>query len=268
MSPETAGSAYRLLAADEPPAVIAHNEGGRSPFFLTCDHAGRAIPRRLGSLGLPETELSRHIALDIGALGVAEQLSLRLDAALIAQPYSRLVIDSNRAPEVASSIVEISELTEIPGNRNLSRAEIEARRREIFEPYHRRIVAALDQRLQQGRPTVLIAMHSFTPIFKGVSRPWQIGVLYNRDARFADIMLDLLRQEGDLTVGDNEPYAVGDLTDYTIPVHGEQRGIPHVELEIRQDLIANVPGQTAWANRLTRVLAEAYRRLVALRRPV
>jgi predicted N-formylglutamate amidohydrolase len=108
---------------------------------------------------------------------------------------------------------------------------------------------------------VLIAVHSFTPVFKGVSRPWQIGVLYNRDTRFADIMLDLLRREGDLTVGDNEPYAVGDLTDYTIPVHGEQRGIPHVELEIRQDLIGDAAGQTAWADRLARILAEAYRRL-------
>lgn len=261
MSPETAGEVYRLLAPDEPPAVIAHNEAGRSPFFLTCDHAGRAIPRRLGSLGLPEAELNRHIALDIGALAVAQQLSQRLDATLIAQPYSRLVIDSNRSPEVASSIVEISELTEIAGNRGLSRAEVEARRREIFEPYHRRIVAALDQRQKEGRPTVLIAVHSFTPVFKGVSRPWQIGVLYNRDTRFADIMLDLLRREGDLTVGDNEPYAVGDLTDYTIPVHGEQRGIPHVELEIRQDLIGDTPGQTAWADRLARILAEAHRRL-------
>jgi predicted N-formylglutamate amidohydrolase len=263
MSPEIAGEVYRLLAPDEPPAAIAHNEGGRSPFFLTCDHAGRAIPRRLGSLGLPETELNRHIAIDIGALGVAEQLSLRLDAPLIAQPYSRLVIDSNRAPEVASSIVEISELTAIPGNRDLSPAEIEARRREIFEPYHRRIVAALDQRQQRGQSTVLVAMHSFTPVFKGVARPWQIGVLYNRDARLATIMLDLLRREGDLTVGDNEPYAVGDLSDYTIPVHGEQRGIPHVELEIRQDLIANAAGQTAWANRLARILPEAYRRLAS-----
>lgn len=261
VSPETSGAVYHLLARDEPPAVVVLKENGSSPFFLTCDHAGKAIPRRLGSLGLPASELERHIALDIGAFAVAQQLSDGLDATLIAQPYSRLVIDCNRSPEVATSIVEISELTEIPGNQGLSQQDVEARRREVFEPYHQRITATLDERRERNQATVLVAVHSFTPVFKRMSRPWQVGVLYNRDTHFAHIMLDLLRNEGDLCVGDNEPYAVGDLTDYTIPVHGERRGIPHVELEIRQDLIGAAAGQAAWATRLARLLSEAYRRL-------
>jgi len=178
------------------------------------------------------------------------------------QTYSRLVIDSNRAPGVPTSIVTLSESTEIPGNRNLGADQVAARVREVFKPYHDRIVALLDSRKQRKRPTILVAMHSFTPVFKGVARPWHIGVLYNRDRRLAGIMLDLLRAEPDLTVGDNEPYSVGDLTDYTIPVHGEQRGIPHVEIEIRQDLIAGADGQAAWADRLARVLTAAERRLV------
>ena len=126
-------------------------------------------------------------------------------------------------------------------------------------PYHERIVLELDRRKAHRVPTVLVAMHSFTPVFKGFVRPWHAGVLYNRDPRFARIVLELLRREGDLTVGDNEPYSVDDLTDYTIPVHGERRGLPHVEIEIRQDLIAEEDGQRAWAERLTRLLPEAYR---------
>ena len=255
-------SMSRLLAPDEPPTFTVDNADGPSPFFLTCDHAGKIIPRRLGSLGVPDSELVRHIAWDIGAAATSRLLSRRLGAALVMQTYSRLVIDSNRAPGVPTSIVTLSESTEIPGNRNLGADQVAARVREVFKPYHDRIVALLDSRKQRKRPTILVAMHSFTPVFKGVARPWHIGVLYNRDRRLAGIMLDLLRAEPDLTVGDNEPYSVGDLTDYTIPVHGEQRGIPHVEIEIRQDLIAGADGQAAWADRLARVLTAAERRLV------
>jgi predicted N-formylglutamate amidohydrolase len=250
-----------LLAPDEPaPFALAHAEG-RSPFFLTCDHAGKRLPRRLGRLGLPEAELERHIAWDIGAAGLSRLLADRLDAFLILQTYSRLVIDCNRAPGVPTSIVALSEYTEIPGNQGLGLAAAAARVREIFEPYHGRIVAELDRRKADGRPTVLLAMHSFTPVFKGVARPWHVGVLYNRDAAFGRIMGELLRAEGDLVVGDNEPYAISDETDYTIPVHGEKRGLPHVEFEIRQDLIAEPAGQLAWAERLARLLPQAYGRL-------
>jgi predicted N-formylglutamate amidohydrolase len=247
-----------LLDPDEPDAVAIENEAGGSAFFLACDHGGHAIPRRLGRLGLSEPDTLRHIAWDIGIAAVGRLLSARLNAALILQSYSRLVIDCNRDPRVTSSIPEVSEETPIPGNRGLSEAARAARIEAIFRPYHDRIAAALDRRAVEGRATVLVALHSFTPVFIGVSRPWQIGVLYNRDARLAHPLLRLLRAEGDLIVGDNEPYRVTDLTDYTVPVHGERRGLPHVEIEIRQDLIAEPAGQGAWAERLARLLPAAY----------
>jgi predicted N-formylglutamate amidohydrolase len=247
-----------LLDPDDPAAVTFVNENGASVFFLTCDHGGRAFPRRLGRLGLAEADSFRHIAWDIGIAEVGRRLSAALDAALIVQTYSRLVIDCNRDPSVPSSIPEVSEDTEIPGNHNLSEAERTARREAIFRPYHDRIADALDRRQAQGRASVLVALHSFTPVFLGVSRPWEIGVLFNRDERLARPLIELLRADGDLVMGENEPYRVTDLTDYTVPVHGERRGLPHVEIEIRQDLIPEPAGQTAWAGRLARLLPAAY----------
>jgi predicted N-formylglutamate amidohydrolase len=241
--------------------VRALCDTGTSDFFLTADHAGRAIPRQLGTLGLPELDRERHIAWDIGIAGVTERLSGLIDATSVLQTYSRLVIDCNRAPDHPTSIPEVSELTEIPGNHGLSSRDREERQREIFLPYHDRIAALLDRRQAAGRRTVLIAMHSFTPVFKGEPRSVEVGVLYNRDDRLARIMLDLLRREGDLVVGDNAPYAITDTSDYTVPVHGERRGLPHVEIEIRQDLIAEPAGQAAWADRLARLLPVADGRL-------
>ena len=250
--------AETLLDADEPDPVSFDNEAGRSAFFLACDHAGRAIPRRLDRLGLPEHETQRHIAWDIGIGAVGRQLSRLLDAAVVLQTYSRLVIDCNRDPEVPSSIPEISEMTEIPGNLGLTQVARTARIDAIFCPYHCTIAAALDRRAAAGRASALVALHSFTPVFKGVARPWHVAVLYNRDTRLARPLFELLSAEDGLVVGDNAPYAVSDLTDYTVPVHGERRGLPHVEIEIRQDQIAEPSGQRDWAERLARLLPAAY----------
>jgi predicted N-formylglutamate amidohydrolase len=250
-----------LLEADEPGPVAFTNETGASVFFLTCDHGGRAIPRRLGRLGVEERDTYRHIAWDIGIAEVGRRLAAALDAALIVQTYSRLVIDCNRDPTVPSSIPEASEDTAIPGNHGLSEADRAARRDAIFRPYHDRIAAALDRRQAQAHASVLVALHSFTPVFKKISRPWHVGVLFNRDARLAQPLLELLRAEGDLVVGENEPYRVTDFSDYTVPVHGERRGLPHVEIEIRQDLITDPDGQAIWAERLARLLPAAHARL-------
>ena len=246
-----------LLAEDEVPPLETQGRDGRSPFFVICDHAGRLIPRALGSLGLPEAELARHIAWDIGAVGVAQRLGAALGAHTVWQRYSRLVIDCNRPLGAADSIAPRSERTHVPGNQNVEPGAAEARAREIFHPYHGEIRRALDQRAAEGRPTILVAMHSFTPEYLDLARPWHVGVLYNRDARVAAPLLRALRAEGDLgeaRVGDNQPYAVGDLTDYSIVQHGERRGIPHVEIEIRQDLVTDEQGQQAWAERLARLL--------------
>jgi predicted N-formylglutamate amidohydrolase len=245
-----------LLGREDAPPVHQENALGRSPFLLTSDHFGRLIPPALGDLGLPAGELTRHIAWDIGIAAVASALSQHLDAHLIAQRYSRLVIDCNRPPTAPGSIPRISEATVIPGNEGLSRDAAEARRRLIFDPYHRRIREVIDGRLRDNMPTVLVSLHSFTPVYAGVARPWHIGTLYQRDTRLPRLLLKWLRAEPELVVGDNEPYAVSDETDYTIPVHGEARGLMNTGIEIRQDLIAEEDGQAQWAERLTRILGE------------
>jgi predicted N-formylglutamate amidohydrolase len=256
MALDGAGNTSRLLGNEDVPPVFEQNATGRSPFLLTCDHYGRLLPKALGDLGLPAEELKRHIAWDIGIAEVAEAMSRALDAQLVAQRYSRLVIDCNRPPRVASSIPRLSEATMIPGNEALSPEVAEMRRREVFDPYHRRITEIIDQRLRDGQPTVLVALHSFTPVYAGVARPWHIGTLYHRDTNLPPKLLQALRGEADLVVGNNEPYAVSDETDYTIPVHGEARGLINTGIEIRQDLIADRTGQQQWAERLTRILSE------------
>jgi predicted N-formylglutamate amidohydrolase len=245
-----------LLTGDDVPPVHELNAAGRSPFLFTCDHYGRRIPAILDNLGLPEAELARHIAWDIGIAGVAEQLSQQLDAHLVAQRYSRLVIDCNRPPHVASSIPQISEATTIPGNEGLAREAMEVRHLAIFDPYHRRIDEIIDRRLHEGRPTVLVSLHSFTPVYAGIARPWHIGTLYHRDSTLPPLLLKALHAESDLVVGDNEPYAVSDETDYTVPVHGEMRGLMNTGIEIRQDLISDQAGEKEWAGRLARILGE------------
>ena len=255
---------YRLLDADEPPPVLVVGREGRSEFLIAVDHASARIPRRLGGLGLPPAELERHVAWDIGALAVAQRVAAELDAPLLATNYSRLVIDCNRDPQVASSIPRIAELIEIPGNIGLGVEEIEARRREIFQPYHDRLRELLDARAASGQPTILVAQHSMTDVFKGTRRTMHAAVLYNRDRRFAGLVLESLRGEAGLTVGENEPYFVSDQTDYTIPRHAEARGLPHVEIEIRQDLIDDAAGQAEWAVRITQALRAAQRKLAKL----
>ena len=256
MALDNAGDTSLLLDMEDVPPVHEDNAAAGSPFLLTSDHYGRAIPRSLGDLGLPASELTRHIAWDIGIAGVADALSRQLGAHLIAQRYSRLVIDCNRPPGVPSSIPRISEATLIPGNEALTRETAETRRAAVFDPYHRRIAEVIEARLRDSMPTVLVSLHSFTPVYAGIARPWHIGTLYHRDTRLPPLLLRQLRAEAELVVGDNEPYAVSDETDYTIPVHGEARGLMNSGIEIRQDLIAEPAGQLEWADRLARIFGE------------
>jgi predicted N-formylglutamate amidohydrolase len=244
-----------LLAADEPDPVLLLNPHGAGPFLLTADHAGRELPRRLGNLGLPDDELDRHIGWDIGIWGVAKLLSEALDAPAIGQRYSRLAIDCNRHPGSIDSIPEISETTEIPGNVDVSDDERALREETLFAPYHQRVTADLESRAD--RLTALVALHSFTPVFTGVRRPWHIGLLFDQDDRFARPLLDLLRAEPGLVVGENEPYAAEPEFDYSLYVHGAERGLPHLGIELRQDLIADSAGQAHWAALLARLLPQA-----------
>src|SRR6188768_2359877 len=246
-----------LLAPDEPAAFEVIEDERRSPFLITCDHAGKRLPRALGTLGLPDSELSRHIAWDLGAAQVARLLARELGAFAILQTYSRLAIDCNRPLDAPSSIAKLSENTSIPGNKELSPALSAERARAIFHPYHARILSEFARRAHAAQPSVLIAMHSFTPTFMGVSRPWHAGMLYNRDPRLARALIELLGRDRELVVGDNQPYSVSDLSDYGVVVYGERRSIPHVEIEIRQDLLSDEAGQETWAERFANILPEA-----------
>jgi len=243
-----------ILAADEPAAFTLERPQGRSEFLLVCDHASKLVPRSLGSLGLDDTQLASHIAWDIGAAGVAKRLSTALDATLLLQSYSRLVVDCNRPPGSATSIPTRSEHVRIAANEGLTAADAAARVAEIFAPYHAALSAILEQRRVAGTRTLMVCIHSFTPVYLGQARPWKTGLMYRKDLRLGRALLELLRQDKGLHAGENEPYAISDDTDYTIPVHGEARGIPHVGIEIRQDLIADMHGQQEWATRLAHLL--------------
>jgi predicted N-formylglutamate amidohydrolase len=253
----------RLLGDDEPDPVNVFNPGGKSPLFLVCEHAGRRLPRRLGDMGLSEEDRRRHIAWDIGAGAVSHHLSELLDAPLITQTYSRLVCDCNRATDTPSFIPEISERTRIPANAALTPGERAARIAEIYRPLHERIAAELDQRAAAGQATVFLSMHSFTPVFMDQPRPMHVGLLHDRDPRMAHLVGSVLRAAGDLVVADNQPYALDRTRDYTVPEHGERRGIPSLEIEIRQDLIAAPEGQRAWADRLAPALARSAAHLLS-----
>jgi predicted N-formylglutamate amidohydrolase len=257
---------FPALGPEDPPCYRIMQAGGRSPFVLTCDHAGRRLPASLGDLGLSEQELASHIAWDLGIAGLGEKLAAALDAFVIFQTYSRLVIDVNRPLNSPESIVTRSERSDVPGNMRLSRTEAEARAQAIFWPYHRRIARELDRRLAAQQPSVLVTLHSFTPVFMDVPRAIQIGVLYGRDTRLGRALLAQLREQNEargsareqnsdeLCIADNEPYAVSDDGDYTLLVHGEQRGLLHVELEVRQDLLSEERDQLAISARLAEAL--------------
>lgn len=236
--------------------MVVANEAGGSPFLLLGDHAGRAIPGRLNNLGLPPQALDRHIAWDIGVAGLGERLARMLDACFIRQAYSRLVIDCNRRPGAADRFPVVSDGQAIPGNADLDVAGAAAREREIYAPYQSRIADVLDQRRGAGRRTLLVSLHSFTPVFLGVPRPWRFGVLHRGDSALSGRMLALLRQDLGDEVGDNQPYAM-DGTDNTVPLHADPRGLDYLELEVRQDLIAGGPGQDAAAALIAGLLSRA-----------
>ncbi len=245
-----------LLAPHESPPWEYHEFGSsESPILVMCDHASNRIPEQLGNLGLTQQERERHIAYDIGALAVSRQLARGLGCGLIHSNYSRLVIDPNRHPGDGSSIPEVSDSVVIPGNQGLSREQITRREQSLFWPYHNAVADRLQQIRNRGQTPIILSIHSFTPNFRGFQRPWHIGVLWDRDERLARPMLHLLQQQEDLCVGDNEPYHARNPQGFTMEIHCERNGYPHLLLEIRQDLIDNPEGVDWWSGRLTNWIA-------------
>ena len=244
------------------------NPQARSSFLLVGDHAGNAIPAALGDLGLPANERVRHIAWDIGVADVGTALAERLDATFIHQAYSRLVIDCNRDVGAPDSIAETSDGTVVPRNQRLPPEALRARQDQIHAPYQAAIGAELARRDAEGRQTVLIALHSFTPVMRGVARPWDIGILHHGgDPAFALRMLERLRALPGLVVGDNEPYRM-DLIDYTIPRWAYPARRPYAEIEMRQDLVSSPEGVARWVSILCETLAAAQAESSCVQRPI
>jgi predicted N-formylglutamate amidohydrolase len=251
------------MADDAPPPRLIPDEehesyrilGGRADggLILLCDHAGNTLPPAYGTLGLPPEQLRRHIAYDIGAARVTAGLAAALGAPAAMTRYSRLLIDPNRGIDDPTLIMRLSDGVVVPGNRRLDEAERERRIRLYYAPYHRAIDAIIDQCTACGIEPLLLSIHSFTESWKEVPRPWHVGVLWDRDQRFAKPLLDALYAEGDLIVGDNEPYS-GQLEGDCLWQHATRRGLANALIEIRQDLIRDAAGQDAWAGRLASIV--------------
>lgn len=235
------------------PAAIENGDGA-GPFVILCDHASNALPPAFGSLGIGAAEREAHIAWDPGALGVSRAVANILNAPLVYATVSRLVIDCNRPLDAPDLIPAVSDATAIPGNAGLSEAERRRRIATVHEPYHDAIDALLDARLAAGMETALVAVHSFTPVYNGVSRPWPVGVIFDRDRRLADALIDGLTASG-ANVGINEPYSPADRVYYTLSRHADPRGLAGVMIEIRNDLIRDDKAERGWAERIGAHLA-------------
>jgi len=248
-------------ALDFPEAVAVVNAAGSACIVLVCEHASCRVPPRYAGLGLAEADLQRHIGWDIGALELALECSRRLDAPLVHAGYSRLLLDVNRPPDAPDSIVEHSEDTAIPGNMRLLQRERLAREQGLYAPFHAALAAVIAARSAAGVQLAVVNIHSFTPVYRGVPRPWQVGILSDRDRRLADVMLQSLRQEAELCCGDNEPYSPRDRVYHTLDRHAQAQGLPSVMIEVRNDQLLSTEGRAAWAARLCSALHEALRPL-------
>jgi predicted N-formylglutamate amidohydrolase len=236
-------------------AVRITNRNGRSPIVLICDHASNFIPKRFGDLGLGKRELESHIAWDPGALPVARRLAKALDATLIESRFSRLLVDCNRPLDAPDLICQVSEATAVPGNADLSLQDRQARVALSWQPFHEAVEQLIKDRLLQDRETTLVSIHSFTPVYKGVKRPWHIGILHDEDRSIADPMIAALKTSDSIVIGDNEPYSPADRVYFTLERHGRSRGLCCAMIEIRNDEIGDEAGQERWAGLLAPILA-------------
>lgn len=246
-----------MLAADEPGPVGLGGTAGSSRVIVICDHASNRLPRALGDLGVARHRLDEHIAWDIGALGVARGIAEALDAHLVFGRYSRLAADLNRAPRDVTAIPPISDGVLIPGNLSLAHEQRAARLRELHDPYHEYIARFVSDMQTRGVSPVFVSVHSFTPSVSRIGRPWQAGILWDKDPRVAIPLLAQLRSEG-VAVGDNEPYSGRHTADYTLDRHAEANGLAHAAIELRQDCISNAGTQHIWAERLARILRRIF----------
>lgn len=243
-----------LLAPGEPAPFEVVAADPRHPALLVCDHASARIPARLGTLGLPPAKLADHIALDIGAGALTRALEQRLQVPAVLTGYSRLVIDCNRRLEDPTAFPEWSDGVQVPGNAGLGSGERELRAETLYWPYHHAVRDQLARLEDLASAPALIAIHSFTPTMDGAARPWEIGILWDKDPRIPVPLMTRLREVPELKVGDNQPYSGKHPADFTVDHHAEAEGLPHVSIEVRQDLITTDEGVDRWADLLAEAL--------------
>lgn len=241
-----------VRAVDAESYTVVPGQAGAG-LLVVCDHAGNAFPPGYGTLGLQATDLGRHIAYDIGAAAITRRIAAAFGAPAVLTRYSRLLIDPNRGHDDPTLIMRLSDGAIVPGNRNLDPAEQQRRIERYYLPYHRAIEDVIGQCLASGRPPAILSVHSFTECWKGVARPWHVGVLWDQDPRMAQPMIELFAADGQLIVGDNQPYR-GSLEGDCLWQHASSRGLPHALIEYRQDLVRDEAGQQAWAARTVAVL--------------
>jgi predicted N-formylglutamate amidohydrolase len=242
--------------------IVTENPDGPGPFVFVCDHASNRIPDAYTSFGFAEDALLTHIAWDPGALGVARRLAVRFDGPLVWPDASRLIIDCNRVPTAKSLIVSESEGRPVPANFGLTEAERARRLEQIHAPYHAAIDACLERRLARRQPTALVAVHSYTPVYLGKARPWQVGIVFGEDRRLSDHLIRELEADPALSVGINQPYSPGDQVYYTVERHAGPSALPAVMIEIRNDEIGDRDGERKWADHLAAILLGAARTLL------
>ncbi len=246
----------KLISPNDGEAFASMNVDGSSPVLLVCEHACAEIPRKLGSLGLSEDALKSHIAWDIGALAVARQLAAKLDAALAYQRFSRLVYDCNRPPEASSAIPVKSEVFEIPGNKNLDDKLRRERVDEIYRPFQVGLTSLIRERAEMGRPTIVVTVHSYTPVYFGKTREVEVGILHDSDSRFADRILLAAEAAGTYKTLRNQPYGPEDGVTHTLVEHAQSAGLLNVMIEMRNDLVAQSDGQEAMSDFLAAVIRQ------------
>lgn len=236
------------------------NPQGAANIVITCDHASNTVPAQYGNLGLGPEELARHIAWDIGAAGIAQRLSRQFDCPAILCGTSRLVIDCNRHPHDPSSMPEMSDGTIVAGNRNLTETARRERIDRFFTPYHDAVGAVVKARLAAGQRPLILSVHSMTPVMNGAFRPWEISLSSNEDRSTTDQMLPLLRQRSDITVGDNQPYNLDPAEDYSTPAHALAHRLPYLQVEFRQDRVADDAGMRHWSDIFAVALTQLQRK--------
>lgn len=245
---------YPLIGPGDSPPFFDYNSPGASPVLLVADHASPFFPARMNQLGLADWVLERHVAWDIGSDKLAKFLADSLDAPLVLAGFSRLIVDPNRKIEDSSAFAKISDGIAIPGNMDLGDEQKALRVQSFFKPYHDRITQQLDQFTANGVVPAMIAVHTCSPVFDRIVRPWHIGIMWDKDPRIPVPLIRHFENQEGICVGDNEPYSGRHPNDYTIDHHAEPAGLPHVGLEVRQDLVDTEEGAREWAGILARGL--------------